>query len=73
MQPTEKRTEIHYKVRFYDRARKKWYVSRYAMPIETAKQHYGDTEWHIIPASKVERTVGGDPLALSLSRFQRKS
>lgn len=61
--------EIHYAVRYYDKARKKWFVSGYRMTVETAKAHYQDTEWEIVESSRVERRCGGQPQMNPTSRY----
>jgi hypothetical protein len=70
MHGMESRIEYHYLVRYYDKIRKRWEKSRYTMSESTAAERYGDTEWEIIPSSKVERKVDGDPLRNSMARFQ---
>jgi hypothetical protein len=66
----EPRIEYHYTVRYRDKIRNKWVNSRYKMSESTAAERYADTEWEIIPHTRVERRVGGDPLANSMARFQ---
>lgn len=48
-----------YKVRYFDKMRKKWTTTGYRMERHVADERFADTEYEILEATKEERT--GDP------------